>query len=184
MFSGKSIYLRLLEKEDLPSRVEWINDEENIKTLLFDWPTSITKTEKWFNNVIMDSSKLNLSIVDKETNELVGMTGLLNIDRNNRHAQFYITIGNKKYRGRRLPDEIIPLVLEYGFHELGLKKIYLYTLPNNERGRKVYERNGFRKDGVLRQHVYCRGKQQDLYVHSVLSGEVKYSKNLEEASYE
>ena len=171
MLRGKRIYLRLLSWEDLRDRVIWINDEGNIQTLLFDWPTSLEKTQKWFSNVLMDSSKLNLSIVDSETNELIGMTGLLNIDRINHHAQLYITIGNKKYRGAHLPDEVIPLVLEYGFTELELKKIYLYTLPNNSRGRHVYERNGFKRDGILRQQVYCRGKQQDLYVHSILKTE-------------
>ena len=171
MLKGKTVYLRLLGQEDLKDRVSWINDEENIQTLLFDWPTSIEKTQKWFSNVVFDNSKLNLSIVDIETDELVGMTGLLNIDRINHHAQLYITIGNKKYRGKHLPDEVIPLVLEYGFTELELKKIYLYTLPNNERGRHVYERNGFKQDGILRQQVYCRGKQQDLYVHSILKSE-------------
>ena len=171
MLKGKTVYLRLLSQEDLRDRVSWINDEENIQTLLFDWPTSLEKTQKWFSNVVFDNSKLNLSIVDKETNELIGMTGLLNIDRINHHAQLYITIGNKAYRGRHLPDEVIPLVLEYGFSELKLKKIYLYTLPNNERGRHVYERNGLKLDGILRQQVYCRGKQQDLYVHSILKNE-------------
>lgn len=171
MLKGKTVYLRLLSQDDLRDRVSWINDEENIQTLLFDWPTSLEKTQKWFSNVVFDNSKLNLSIVDKETNELIGMTGLLNIDRINHHAQLYITIGNKAYRGRHLPDEVIPLVLEYGFSELELKKIYLYTLPNNERGRHVYERNGLKLDGILRQQVYCRGKQQDLYVHSILKNE-------------
>lgn len=171
MLKGKSIYLRLLSQEDLKDRVEWINDEENIQTLLFDWPTSYEKTLKWYSNAIMDNAKLHFSIVDKETNELVGMTGLLNIDRINHHAQFYLTIGNKKYRGKHLPDEVIPLVLEYGFSELELKKIYLYTLPNNDHARKVYERNGFTLDGILRQQVYCRGKQQDIFVHSILKSE-------------
>ena len=171
MLKGKTVFLRLLGQEDLKDRVSWINDEENIQTLLFEWPTSIEKTQKWFGNAVLDSSKLHLSIIDIETNELIGMTGLLNIDRINHHAQLYITIGNKKYRNQHLPDEVIPLVLEYGFTELELKKIYLYTLPNNERGRHVYERNGFKQDGILRQQVYCRGKQQDLYVHSILKNE-------------
>ncbi len=171
MLKGKTIYLRLLSQADLKDRVEWINDEENIQTLLFDWPTSYEKTLKWYNNVLFDSAKLHFSIVDRDTDELIGMTGLLNIDRINHHAQLYITIGNRKYRGRRLPDEVIPLVLQYGFSELELKKIYLYTLPANERGRHVYERNGFRLDGILRQQVYCRGQQQDLYVHSILKTE-------------
>ncbi len=125
MLKGETIYLRLLSQEDLEDRVSWINDEENIQTLLFDWPTSIEKTQKWFSNVVFDNTKFNLSIVDKETGELVGMAGLLNIDRINHHAQLYITIGNKKYRGKHIPDEVIPLLLEYGFSELELKKIYL-----------------------------------------------------------
>ncbi len=171
MLRGRTVYLRPLSQEDLRDRVAWINDEENIQTLLFDWPTSIEKTMKWYQNTLMDAAKLHLSIVDSESGELIGMTGLLNIDRINHHAQLYITIGNKKYRGRHLPDEVIPLVLEYGFHELELKKIYLYTLPANARGRHVYERNGLKQDGILRRHVYCRGKQQDLYVHSILKEE-------------
>lgn len=177
MLKGERVYLRILSQDDLRARVSWINNEENIQTLLFDWPTSYEKTLKWYNNAIFDNKKLHLSIVDKSTDELIGMTGLLNIDRINHHAQLYITIGNKKYRGMHLPDEVIPLVLEYGFSELELKKIYLYTLPNNDRARHVYERNGLRRDGILRQHVYCRGKQQDLYVHSILKNEFKEIQN-------
>ena len=179
MLKGKNVYLRLLSQDDLKDRVSWINDEDNIQSLLFDWPSSYVKTIKWYNNVIFDNSKVNFSIVDSKTNELIGMTGLLNIDRINHHAQLYITIGNKKYRGKHLPDEIIPLVLEYGFSELELKKIYLYTLPNNERARHVYERNGLKLDGILRQQVYCRGKQQDLFVHSILKEEFKMRYKME-----
>lgn len=171
MLKGKRCYLRLLSQADLPNRVEWINDEENIQTLLFDWPTSLEKTTKWYQAVLLDNAKLHFSIVDNQTDTLIGMTGLLNIDRINHIAQLYITIGNKDYRGQRLPDEVIPLVLEYGFTELEMKKIYLYTLPNNERARHVYERSGFQIDGILRQQVYCRGKQQDLYVQSILKEE-------------
>lgn len=171
MLKGNTVYLRLLSQDDLKDRVSWINDEENIQTLLFDWPTSYEKTLKWYQNAIFDAAKLHLSIVDRETDALIGMTGLLNIDRINHHAQFYLTIGNRAFRGRRLADEVIPLVLEYGFKELELKRIYLYTLPNNARARHVYERNGFQLDGILRQQVYCRGQQQDLYVHSILKNE-------------
>jgi RimJ/RimL family protein N-acetyltransferase len=99
------------------------------------------------------------------------MTGLIDINERHQRAQFYITIGEKSYWGRRMADEVIPLVLRYGFVELNLNRIYLYTLPNNGRARKVYERNGLSHDGVLRQHYYCVGQFQDLTVHSALRHE-------------
>lgn len=171
MLRGKAVYLSLLSQEDLTDRVSWINDEENIQTLMFDWPTSYEKTLKWYNSVLLDNTRIHFSVFDNDSSELIGMTGLLNIDRINHNAEFYIAIGNKKFRGKHLSDEIIRLVLEYGFSELELKRIYLYTLPNNDRARYIYEKNGFKFEGVLRQHVFCRGKQQDLYVHSILKSE-------------
>jgi len=171
MLNSERIYLRLLEKDDLPSRVKWVNDVEVRETLMFDWPLSISKTEKWFQNQLMDESKVNFSIIHKETGKLIGMTGLLDINLKHRKAQFYMTIGEKDFHGQRLPDENIPMVLEYAFEELGLNKVYLYTININDRARHVYERNGFNPEGVLREHYFCVGKLQDLHVYSVLKNE-------------
>lgn len=171
MLDGKVITLRLLERKDLEKRVEWVNNPLIRKTLMFDWPISTSKTEKWFDNQLLDNTKRNFSIIHKLDNKLIGMTGLIDINIRHLRAQFYLTIGDEIYQGRKLPDEIIPLVLEYGFRELGLNRIYLYTLNNNPRARKVYIRNGFIKEGILRKHYFCVGDYQDLQVMSVLKEE-------------
>ena len=171
MFEGERVYLRPLEKQDLPLRVKWVNDPEVHETLMFDYPISLASTEQWFARASGDESKRNFSIVFKETDQVIGMTGLINIEVKHRRAQFYITIGEKQFRGKRIADEVIPLVLDYGFTELNLNKIYLYTITNNDRARKVYERNGFVQEGVLRQHYFCVGAFQDLYQHAILASE-------------
>ena len=112
-------------------------------------------------------------IISKDSNLPIGITGLIDIDFRHLRGQFYITIGEEDYRGKRIPDESIPLVLNYGFNELGLNRIYLYTLNNNERARKVYERNGFIYEGKLRKHYFCVGEYQDLQVMSVLKDDFK-----------
>jgi len=171
MLNSDRIYLRLLEKEDLSSRVRWVNDKEVRKSLMFDWPLSISKTEKWFQNQLMDDTKINFSIIHKETGRLVGMTGLIDINIKHKRAQFYMTIGEKDFQGMRLPDENIPMVLEYAFEELGLNKVYLYTIDINDKARHVYLRNGFKAEGVLREHYFCVGQLRDLHVYSVLRKE-------------
>lgn len=173
MLLGQDIYLRLLEKCDLVKRVEWFNNPSINQYLVSDFPVSLSKTEQWFNKGLFDNTKVHFSIVDSESDELIGMTGLLQIDNKNSNAQMYITIGETAYHGKKLPDQIIPLVLEYAFSELNLNKVYLWTIPINERGRTVYERNGFKQEAVMREHLYCRGKYQDLIQHSILRSEFR-----------
>ena len=171
MFEAESIYLRLLEREDLAARVSWFNDPEINRYLVSDYPVSLAKTEAWFSKTVLDDAKVHFSIIDKKSNELIGMTGLLQINQKDRHTQMYITIGNKRFHGLKLPDQIIPLVLRYAFVELNLNKVYLWTIPENERGRRVYERNGFIKEAEMVSHLYCRGAFQTLIQHRILKNE-------------
>jgi len=173
MLDTERIYLRPLEREDLPSRVKWVNDPETRRTLMFDYPLSLSKTQKWFDQILMDKTKINFSIISKTDNKLIGMTGLLDITTVHSRAQMYITIGEKDYWGKGLASEIIQALLEYAFTEVNLNKVYLYTIPANDRGRKVYEKNGFKNEGVLKQHYFCVGAYQDLYVHAVMRDDWK-----------
>jgi RimJ/RimL family protein N-acetyltransferase len=177
MLTSKNIELRLLEKQDLSRRVKWFNDPEISKYLVSDYPVSLAKTEAWFSKTILDSSKVHFSIIDKETSTLIGMTGLLQISSKHMNAQMYITIGEESFHGQRLPDEIIPLVLNYAFIELNLNKVYLWTIPCNVRGRKVYERNGFTKEAEMHEQMYCKGKFQTIIQHRVLKSEFLEAKS-------
>ncbi len=171
MLETNDIYLRPLEKADLPLRVKWLNDPEIYSTLVSDYPVSLAKTEAWFSKGLFDPTKVHFSIVDKESNLPIGMTGLLQIDTRHSKAQMYITIGESEFHGRRYPDQIIPELLKYAFIELNLNKVYLWTIPCNSRGRKVYERNGFVQEAEMNEHMYCRGKYQSIIQHRVLKSE-------------
>jgi RimJ/RimL family protein N-acetyltransferase len=171
MLRSERTILRPLEEQDLPLRVKWVNDPEVRNMLMFDYPLSLAKTRAWFQQTLMDSTRLHFSIVDVASQEVIGMTGMIDINAKHQRAQFYVTIGEKQYWGHRIADEVIPLVVSHGFLELNLQRIYLYTLPKNSRARKVYERNGFQCEGVLRRHYYCVGQFQDLTVHSMLKSE-------------
>lgn len=171
MLYGDKVFLRLFEKKDLNKRVEWINDEENNKLLGFDFPVSLSKTEKWFQNTLNDSSKVNFAIIDKNTKKLIGMSGLLNINLKDKNAEFYITIGDKSYRGKQIADQVIELTNEYAFIELGLEKIYLHTYSHNKKAIKLYERNGFIKEGIFRKHKWKRGSLRDIVYYSILKSE-------------
>lgn len=99
------------------------------------------------------------------------MAGLLGIDYKNKNAEFYITIGEKEFQGLHIPDEVIYLTLEYAFTELALVRVYLQTFDYNVRAKRVYERNGFIKEGILRKHKWKRGELRDIVYYGILKDE-------------
>lgn len=171
MLRGENVYLRLLEREDIPQRTSWINDEETNKMFRFDWPVSLAKSQQWFNTTVMDSSKIHFVIVDNETDQLIGMTGLLGVSNKDRHAEVYLTIGEKKYRGRGLSTEVLNLLIAYSFENLGLERLCAHNFIYNIASQKMFEKVGFIKEGVMRKHSFKNGKLEDINIYGLLKEE-------------
>ena len=68
MLRGEHIFLRLLEREDLPYRVKWLNDNEISSGITIDGPVSLAKTQAWFQKVVLDGTKRHFVIADNKTN--------------------------------------------------------------------------------------------------------------------
>lgn len=171
VLKGENIFLRLLEYEDLPYRVEWLNDDEISSGITIEGPVSLAKTQEWFRKNVLDDTKRHLVIVDNKTKEPIGILGFIEIDFKNRKAELYIAIGNKMYWGRNLGSEALQLALEYSFIELDLNRIYLYTDIGNFKAQRLYEKNGFFKEGIFRQHKYHGGRLKDYVTFSILKTE-------------
>lgn len=168
MLKGKKVYLKLLEKDGLNKRVQWINDPEIQKTLNFDYPTSYARTEKWFSKVVMDLSRRDFEIYTVDGDEYIGFCGVINIQMPVMKAEFYCVIGNKDYWGGGYGTESYKLITNYGFAELGLNKIMGYQLTHNIGAHKVIEKLGWTRAGLLRQDLYSHGQIVDRYYVSIL----------------
>lgn len=173
MLTGNLVYLRLVEKEDLPKRVEWINDPEVQKTLNFDYPTSLAKTEKWFDTILLDPTRRDFSVFVLETNEYIGFCGFININVPVMKAEMYVTIGSRDHWGKGYGTDTYRVTMEYGFRELGLNRIYVYQLIDNYSAHRIVEKLGWKREGILRQDVYSHGRVADRYIVSVLREEWK-----------
>lgn len=168
MLYSKKIFLRRFEEGDLKYKVKWVNDAENNKTLLFDYPISLSETKEWFKKTFFNRSRWDFVIIEKRSKNIIGMTGLINVNLRHRNAQFFITIGEKKFKGKGLSKIAINLVLEFAFNELGLQKIYLLTLANNTLARRIYENIGFKQEAFFKKEYNIHGDLKDIYRHALL----------------
>jgi RimJ/RimL family protein N-acetyltransferase len=91
----------------------------------------------------------------------------------NRHgtAELGIMIGDRDYWGRGYGREVVRLLLRYGFHYLGLRRIALTTHAKNERAIRCYLACGFVEEGRPRQAAWIEGEYVDLVEMSILRDE-------------
>jgi RimJ/RimL family protein N-acetyltransferase len=55
-------------------------------------------------------------------------------------------------------------LVRYGFDELDLHRIYLHVFATNDPAIHLYERFGFRREGVLREAALIEGAWTDVLV--------------------
>ncbi len=58
------------------------------------------------------------------------------------------------------------------FEEMGLHRVWLATYDYNARARHVYEKLGFRQEGVLRDDEFVQGRWVNSVVYGMLEGEL------------
>lgn len=172
---GKRISLQLLEREHLRKRVEFLNDPEVQKTLNFDYPTSMAKTEAWFSKNVLATNRVDFAFIRNDDSRIMGFGGFINLNARVRKSELYIFLGDKSCWGKGFGRDGYKLLVNYGFAELGLDRIYLYQLVENERAVKATAALGWKTEGLLRKDVWSHGEMKDQYLLSILREEWEVS---------
>ena len=69
--------------------------------------------------------------------------------------------------------EALEKVIEYTFETMDVNRIEAMHEPENPASGRVMEKCGFKKEGLLRQRLYNKGKYVDVCLYSLLRGEWK-----------
>jgi RimJ/RimL family protein N-acetyltransferase len=167
--TGKLCYLSPIDVNDAEKFTEWLNDLEVTQNLTLHPQIISVEGEKGFLERL--SKEHNYSIIDNDTNELVGNCGYVKIDHINQIAEIGIFIGNKKYWNRGYGTEALSLLLDYGFKALNLHNVLLRVYSFNERAIKCYEKTGFKTIGKNREALLRDGKRHDIIFMDILRDE-------------
>ncbi|MGH4121109.1 GNAT family N-acetyltransferase [Clostridium sp.] len=167
---GEKVKLTSINEEDIPEIQKWHTDVEFMR--YYDVVSAIPKDVEEVKEIISDIRKCStgyiFAIKNLEHKEFVGITGFENIAWNNGTAIIYIGIGEEKHRGRGYAKEALSLTMEFGFEELNLHRIELTVLEYNETAIKLYEKLGFKREGVYREFIHRDGKRYDMYLYGIL----------------
>jgi len=107
--------------------------------------------------------------IDKK---IIGMIGLESLNLKEKNAELGYWLGKKHWR-KGIVSEAAKLILNYGFKDLKLVRIYARVFHQNKPSYRLLEKIGFKPEGTLRKHIKKNGKYYDELRYGLLKEEFK-----------
>jgi ribosomal-protein-alanine N-acetyltransferase len=168
LLEGRTVNLRIVEKEDLSLLHEWDNDLDVEGE--FNPIRQITRAdlERTYENL----KDAQWFFVEKKDGTKVGfiahflVAGEVEVG--------YSILPNERRKG--YVTEAIRILIDYLFLSKDIVRIQSRTDPDNVASWKALENNGFTREGILRKTCYCRGAWKNDCMYSILREEWKEPK--------
>jgi RimJ/RimL family protein N-acetyltransferase len=172
--SGR-VYLRPLEAADAELYRRWRADAEPMA--LAGWrdpaPMSLAQVEARIERLAKEQGDdvYNFLICLLGDERPIGEVSLGHIDRKDGSAELGIFIGEPDEWGKGYGTDAVNALVDFGFGELRLERIWLEVWTENARARRAYEKAGFVYEATLRNDRYEGGRFTSGDVMSILRDE-------------
>ncbi len=166
------IQLRKLIKDDATKLAELLNNRNIIDQLrdIIPYPYGVRDAVSFINFVNEDNSQHVFGI--EHNGELVGVVGLVQqADIYKLSAELGYWLG-EEYWGRGIMVKAVAKLIDYGFAEMGLVRIFAGAKENNRRSQRVLEKAGFILEGIARSAVIKNGVVQDEHRYAIVNSNI------------
>lgn len=164
------LHLRKMKVSDSPSLFKIWSDPEVTKFMNVDCFTDESQAKdmiKLLDEFSQDNKAIRFSIIEMESDEIIGSCGFNFLDFENAKAEIGYDI-TRAFWGRGYASEAICALLDYAFLSLKLNRIEAKVEPENVNSVKVLQKLNFTFEGTLRQSERVNGKFNDLNMYSKL----------------
>jgi RimJ/RimL family protein N-acetyltransferase len=172
--SGR-VFLRPFEASDAEIYRRWRADREPMA--LTGWreraPLSLAQVERRIAGLVEEQGKdtyaFLICLVDDE--RPIGEVMLMDIDRVNGSAEVGIFIGEPAEWGKGYGTDAVRAIVDFGFAEQRLERIWLEVATDNPRAQRSYEKVGFVWEATKRHDLWEGGRFTDGHIMSILHDE-------------
>ncbi len=173
LIRGERVFLRPAEKSDLAIFVRWFADAEMGGYLGMRAPFSLAMEEQWFTRAVEQQGKEHYHFVmcRLDNGQPIGTISLFHVDEVNGSAGVGISIGEKSLWGKGYGTDAMNALLDFGFGQLRMERIWLEVYDYNERAQRSYEKSGYVVEGTQRHANFRLGKFHDVLLMAILRDE-------------
>jgi RimJ/RimL family protein N-acetyltransferase len=175
MLASGSVFLRPFEAADAEIYRRWRADADPMS--LAGWheraPLSLAQVEARIARLADEQGKevVTFVICLVADERPIGEVMLVDLDRVNGSAQLGIFIGEAGEWGKGYGTDAVNAIVDFGFAELRLARIWLNVWTENPRARRAYEKAGFVHEGTVRHDRFEHGEYTSGHLMAILRSE-------------
>lgn len=146
------------------------NEDYSKNTVNIPYPYTIENAKFWLNLAevgIKNQNQFIFVIRLKNTNELIGGIDL-GVNKQFHKAELGYWL-DKKHWNNGFATEATKAIINFGFKELNLKRIFATHFEENLSSGRVMEKAGMKKEGILKCHTFKNGKYQNHILYAVIN---------------
>jgi RimJ/RimL family protein N-acetyltransferase len=167
-----SVALVPLAREHLPGVEGLLGDPEVLRWTRIPEPTPPDFAETWrgsYERGRRDGTREAFAAVGGE-GEFLGLALVPRIEREAQTAELGYIVAPAA-RGRGVATATLGLLTEWAFAELDMLRLELLISTTNDASKRVAERNGYSREGVLRSLYVKQGVRDDVEMWSRLASD-------------
>lgn len=168
-FEFEGLRLRSVEAGDLEPIRRLRNDQTTWANLTDPRPLSEADQKTWLLDLSFRTSKFYFVVYDV-ANPFIGIVRMDEYDAQNRSIRVGADV-MPELRGKGHGGRIYKAIKKFCFDFLNLHRVWLAVLRTNAIAIRLYERQGFIREGQYREAVFRDGKYIDYVLMSILEGE-------------
>ena len=171
MLEGKTVNLKIVEREDLPLLIDWNSNYEFYREYSPLRQLSKTEWEKRYDNLPTDTKWF---FIEKKDGMKIGT--VFHFLNGNYMEIGYILVPSERKKG--YGSEAVRIIVDYLFRSKEIVRVQAITGVDNFASCRVLEKAGFTKEGTIRKSAFIRGVWHDGVLYSILREEWKDPKIL------
>ena len=120
-------------------------------------------------DVIRSENEKHFSVFENPQKELIGYVILAGLTEPNDSIEFRRIVISKK--GQGLGRKTLKLIKRIAFEEYNAHRLWLDVFSDNDRAIRLYETEGFSKEGLLRDCIKQGNAYRSMWIMAILSNE-------------
>ena len=176
MLKGKKVRLRALEAGDAAVMQKWYMDRDfhqaydayesnDLESILEE----IAQSQEGIYDPRL--TKLTFMVLRERDQKPIGLCCLRNIDRRNGNAELLLGIGEKDMRLAGFGLDLLIVLLDFAYYELGLQKTYMRILESQSYGLQNALKFGYKPEGHLRNQTFVDGDYMNVFFLGMLKAD-------------